>query len=119
MYETDELSEEIEDKELINLIYEITEQSEPDLYEKTIECGSLPDNGSLLIKHKINNLDLKKIKSISGFAKNPSGKFIEIPDAKELELSVYIYIDKTYVSIITTKDFSEYTESYVTIRYYK
>lgn len=89
------------------------------LYQKTINCGALPNNTVKTVAHSISNLDY--IIGWSGTASQSTGIYIEFPYVNIITLgnSCNVWIDKTDISIETASDLRHYTKSYITIQYTK
>lgn len=91
------------------------------IYEKTIECGSLPNASQKTVSHNISNLG--RIISISAVGKNPtSGGQIPIPFtqlASSGEISDCVFFTNTDVVLISKTDRSGVSEVYVTLLYTK
>lgn len=93
------------------------------MYEKTFNCGALPDNS---IKNIPFGSTYSKVLSISGMAYSVEGHSTAIPSAwKESRLSntltgVMVYVAEGSVKLNTYSDMSTfYTKSEVTVRYIK
>ena len=93
------------------------------MYEKTVNCGALPDNS---IKNIPFNSTYSKILSISGIAYSVHGHSVGIPAAwKENRVSnaltaCFVYVAEGQVRLNTFSDMSTfYTKSEVTVRYIK
>lgn len=88
------------------------------LYQKTIDCGALPNNTTKTIAHNISNIDYSVI--IRGSAKNPNnGIEIPLPYVYGNTRCLQTYINDTNIVLISTENMSVYTKSYVTIQYTK
>ena len=88
------------------------------LYEKTISCGTLPNNTTKNVAHSIS--DIEYAVTIQGSAKNPNnGIQIPIPYVYGNIKCLQTYIDPTNIKLISTENLSGYTESYVKIQYTK
>lgn len=88
------------------------------LYEKTIDCGALPNNTTKNVAHGISDMDYAVV--ISGSAKNPNnGIRIPLPYVYGNTRCLQTYIDATNIKLISTENMSGYTQSYVTIQYTK
>lgn len=86
------------------------------LYETTINTGALPNSAWSTISHGI--LDIEKIISMAGYAyRSTNGTCIPLPYVGTGE--VCLNASPTAVAIQTTSNRSDFTESYVTIRYTK
>ena len=90
------------------------------LYEKTIDCGALPNNDTKNVNHNIANL--KRIVDFSGSAYRSVGDIVNIPlpyVGNNSNLNIVLYVSSTSIGIATFSDRSNFTESYVTIQYTK
>jgi hypothetical protein len=90
------------------------------LYEKTINCGALPNNSTKNVNHNIANL--KRIVNFSGCAYRSVGDIVNIPlpyVGNNSNLNTVLYVSSTAIGIATFSDRSAFTESYVTIQYTK
>lgn len=92
------------------------------LYEKTVDCGSVPNASTKSIAHGISNLDyIADIKgSCSGYSPI---KYYPIPlvqhSASLVNYQVKIEVDATNIILNTAADLSPLTKCYVTIQYTK
>jgi hypothetical protein len=91
------------------------------VYQKTIDCGALPNSTNKSIAHGISNF--KQLIGLKGNAKS-SANFIVIPhespyDSSTGEYSVGCYVTTTNIVLQTKQNLSSYTASYVTIQYTK
>ena len=90
------------------------------LYQKTVDCGALPNATEKTINHNISNID--KIVSCSGIAMHPTGIFMSLPlvyDDNDRASNTLIQATKTNIRLVVKNDRSAYTSSYVTLRYTK
>lgn len=90
------------------------------LYQKTINCSTLPNNTTKEIEHGISNID--DVANIFVIAKNPtSGVWQNVPTVNTTNLNQQIqaWISGTKVHIRSAIDYSAYTSCYVTIQYTK
>ena len=89
------------------------------LYEKTVDCGTLPNATNKVVAHGISNLYC--VVGIEGVAVDPANsktfKNLPFPVASGTGAISY-YVDDTYVRITTSNDQRGYN-GYVTIRYTK
>lgn len=88
------------------------------LYQKTIDCGALPNNSSKFVEHHISNID--KVVSISAVGIKSSGT-TPIPYINTDNLSYQIQFElvtSTDIKIYTKFDYSD-TNAYVTLQYTK
>lgn len=89
-----------------------------DIYEKTIDCGALPNTTSKTVNHGIVNLD--RIISIDGISKDSSLNNIMFPHINTTgAASTSLYVTSTTIVIRTFSDMTTYTSTYVTLRYLK
>lgn len=88
------------------------------LYQKTINCGALPNNTTKNTAHSISDIEYAVI--IQGSARNPNnGIQIPLPYVYGNTRCLQTYIDSTNIKLISSENMSGYTESYVTIQYTK
>lgn len=91
-----------------------------DLYEKTVDCGALPNNAAKTVAHNIS--DLAFVINFEGSATRDSGVQIPLPYpyiVGSTARNTVIYIDSTNINITTQENMSVYTQSYITLRYTK
>ena len=98
----------------------------PDRYEKTIDCGALPNATTKQIEHNIADID--KILKISGISYDDSnGKAIYLPHfddpdqqfLHDMTKAILLSADKNSITISSGADRTNYTRTYVTIEYTK
>jgi len=88
------------------------------LYEKTIDCGGLPSSGNKTVVHNISNLN--KIVEIRGIAIRPGVSWYPLPFTTAGGNAIGIDVNSTTVILrVGSTDYSNYTESYMTLRYTK
>lgn len=89
------------------------------LYEKTIDCGALPNNTTKTVSHGISNFE--HMVGYSGVAFMPNINDIPIPFVHNASLgdNVCFFIDSSEITLRTSSDKSGYTASYITLRYTK
>lgn len=90
------------------------------VYQKTVDCGALPNNTLKTVAHNISNMD--RCISISGYAyAYQVPEFIPLPftTPSGTQYIVEIKCNLSDIKINTKYNMSEYTESYVTIQYTK
>lgn len=88
------------------------------LYEKTIDCGALPNSTTKNVEHSIS--DMGYAVAIQGSAINTNtGIRIPLPYVYGNARCLQIYIDSTHVKLIAAENMSIYTQSYITIQYTK
>ena len=89
------------------------------VYQKTIACGTLPNNTTKTVSHNISNIDY--IIKWTGSASDSTGIHIKFPYINILTLgkSCNVWIDKTAIGIETASDLRNYTKSYITLQYTK
>lgn len=87
------------------------------LYQKTVDCGTLPNASGIHVAHNISNL--ADVVCIFGCAVNSSYTSIPLPYPDTvLEYNVNVSVDTTYISISTGRDRTQFT-GYITIQYTK
>ena len=88
-------------------------------YEKTVDCGTLPNNDLKFIAHNIANID--KIVKIEGISINTDNNVFPLPFASYLSATynVQLSADRTQIALRTSTDRSNYTSTYVTLEYTK
>ena len=93
------------------------------LYEKTVDCGALPNASTKDVAHNISNID--RIISIIGTAKRSDGDtFTPMPDLDASSVTtpnnyLRFWANVTNIRIKTSSDRSNYTSSYAILRYTK
>ena len=92
------------------------------IYQKTISCGTFPNNATKQIAHGISNLG--QVVKIFGFAKNTvNNEWNMIPIAMQssnlLQYQVRCKITLTNVEIITGTSYEQAMDCYITIQYTK
>ena len=93
------------------------------LYQKTVSCGSIPNNTMKDIAHGISNL--KRVIDIRGYFCQTSGTDrvvgapIAYPGNKDSGNSIEVWVVASYIRIRTILDLSQMNESYVTLQYTK
>lgn len=90
------------------------------LYQRTIVCGALPNNGISNVVHNISNID--SIVGYDGISIKPSDgtvRFIPTPTGSDNAKLIGVSVNKTQISIWSPDDWSAYTNTYVTLRYTK
>ena len=88
-----------------------------DLYEKTVSCGALPNATSKDISHGIANIS--KIVEIKGYATNGT-LYLPLPFAGASATSgISVYANTSNITFETGMNRSNFTASYVTLRYTK
>lgn len=88
------------------------------LYEKTIDCGALPNATSKNVLHGISNL--KRIVEYKGYSYSiTNANSLPVPFATNTIFARVNSNGTDYITISTGSDLSAYNETYVTIRYTK
>ena len=89
------------------------------VYQKTLECGTLPNNSTKSVAHGIS--DLAYVVSCEGFALNPtSNTLVPLPFVSTgSSRGIGVAISATNVELSTDYDRRGYTYAYVTIQYTK
>lgn len=88
------------------------------LYQKTVDCGALPNNTIKSIEHGISNADT--FVNEFGMAKS-SVQTLNLPlvNPATLANAINIWVDTTYIKIQSATNYSTYTETYITLLYTK
>lgn len=86
------------------------------LYRKVVDCGALPNNAIKSTAHGISNLD--KIIYLNGIAYN-STTFLPIQWVEIENKGVQMNADYTNINIITNRNLSNITQTYITLEYTK
>lgn len=90
------------------------------LYEKTVDCGALPNNSSKQVAHGITNID--KIVNVTGIAYSTSlGTALQLAYPQKSSNSDYVVemsVNATNIDISTFRDRTSFN-GYVTVRYTK
>lgn len=86
-----------------------------------IECGQLPNNGSISIAHTIPFASSYTFTFINGAATDPINLFsIPLPYASATDVeNIKVFIDATHITITTSMDYSAYTKSFIVLEYIK
>jgi hypothetical protein len=92
------------------------------VYQKTVNCGVLPDDSTKRIDHNISNL--KAVLKLSGFTYNGTGGFILIPTYSAQGSNddpIRLALNNTVIVITTNKTYaiSYSNDVYVTVQYTK
>ena len=89
------------------------------LYQKTIDCGALPNAGNKSVAHGISNI--KRIINFYGYAyRQTDDTFIVLPHVQNNVSSiVWLSCNMTDIGITSDSNRSTYAESYITIQYTK
>ena len=92
------------------------------IYKKTVNFGALPNNTTKTVSYNISGLN--RVIKIEGWAyRSSDGKSIPIPFSGIVDGSTGYSIDTSVVSgdirLVSQKDFSNFTESYITLYYTK
>jgi hypothetical protein len=90
------------------------------LYEKTVDCGALPNATTKNVAHNISNLGY--VVSVNGTARSASTPYTyeTLPISHPTLSNVNIYVSNTHINLETSYNWgSVYNSSYVTIRYTK
>lgn len=89
------------------------------LYEKTVNCGGVPNSASKTVAHNISNLD--NIIEIKGVAIRENTAWYPLPfnNVSNVNANIAIDVNATNIVIRTAIDYSVFTQSYVTLRYTK
>lgn len=88
------------------------------IYQKTIDCGAMPNTTNKDVLHGITNL--KYVINVEGFTRNPTnGNNAPLPFVSVATSGIQVYITTTNIRIASGGDSSPYTESYITLQYTK
>lgn len=82
-----------------------------------INCGTLPDNGTITVPHGIDVTANTIFTRIYGTANDPSTSFIPIPFVDTAGNHIEVNVDATDVNIVTTADYTAYTTTYVVLEW--
>ena len=87
------------------------------IYQKTVDCGALPNSTSKLTAHGIANMD--HLVHMTGMAEHPGNNFIILPHSGMPSVSnnVGMYATKTNAVTYTYANNTHYTRSYLTLWY--
>ena len=87
-------------------------------YEKTIDCGALPNNATKQVAHNITNID--EVIVIKGNAKDTSGTRLALPftSAYDIANSIQVTVSDTNIGIYAGSNRSSYS-GYITLEYTK
>ena len=89
------------------------------IYQKTVDCGALPNAGQSSVSHNIANIDI--IPNFWGIGINQGGTSLKIPGevtGSNHASAVGCYVNRTEIGFLTYNDRSGY-HAYVTIQYTK
>lgn len=88
------------------------------VYQKTVDCGTLPNSTNKSVNHNISNID--KIINYNGIAYNNDGLVFHIPNTSTVNIKYGIetYVDKNIIYIVCGSDRSGYNAIY-TLQYTK
>ena len=89
------------------------------LYQKTVDCGALPNNTTKNVAHNIENAE--KFVYMEGYATSGTGfLFLNHPFGQSSSISyANAAVNGDNINIKTLSNLSAYTESYITLRYTK
>ena len=89
------------------------------LYQKTVDCGALPNNTTKTVDSGLNNV---QVKSMFGYAMESSGWIIPlpfVPAGNINERCMLQFSDTNSIRIYTNSNLSSYASSYITLQYTK
>ena len=86
------------------------------LYQKTINCGAMPNADTKLINFNITNLDKIVAYDAIGIDTTANKNTLPIPYVAGSSMQVQLFISNTQIRIITASDRSGYN-AYVTLKY--
>lgn len=89
------------------------------VYEKTVNCGALPNNNTKKVQHNISNVD--HVWVYSGFSENTTSGFTNQLNLTNDTTSGQWYtgVNKTYIEIWAGSNRTSYNNTYVILRYTK
>lgn len=89
------------------------------IYQKTIDCGALPNNTSKEFDHNISNIDI--IVSVKGESWNSdkSGFFVLPTSHPTANANINLNANRTKIFLVTAADRSSFVNTYVTLQYTK
>ena len=97
--------------------YILSNGTKKPVYQKTVDCGALPNNDEKLVAHGVSSID--KVYAINGVAINSSGNSATMPYAAKITgENIALNADKTNVSIQTSANWTS-RNGYVTLLYTK
>lgn len=93
--------------------------SPPAYLTEIVDCGSLPNNDAKFVNHNIPWTNSTRVLRISGVANNPGVAAMQLTfaDPKVLAYGVAVVVFSHQVLILTSIDYSRFTESTITIDY--
>ncbi len=90
------------------------------LYQKTVECGTLPNHSVKKTAHNITDADLVFIQNAFGFYPNGNQTIILPTSQDETGKGLQLFVDRTNIFIYCREfNLSDYSQSYVTLQYTK
>ena len=90
------------------------------IYQKTVSCGALPNNGEKVINHGVTNIDI--VISATGITyKDDKSAMIQFPQPHPTVLgaSTNLCVNRTTIGIFDAYDRSDYKNTFVTFKYTK
>ena len=87
------------------------------LYEKTIDCGALPNGTSKIVSHNIDNIN--EVLNIENIVIRDDGLVFRTFESFSSSGGFVYYVTKTDITLIAASGANVYTKFYVTIRYTK
>ena len=89
------------------------------VYQKTIDCGALPNSTNKTVAHNVSNINI--IVRAFGFAVNADHQsmFLSYVSANALGENVGYFADRTNIYIGDGYNWSSFTKTYITIQYTK
>lgn len=90
------------------------------LYEKTIDCGTLPNNTAKSVLHYISNLEY--VVEVHGTTQDESTKeCLKIPHTQRnnAQSQIQIGVNTSEITIFTAADQRRFTKTYITVQYTK
>lgn len=87
------------------------------IYQKTVDCGTLPNATTKQVAHGVSDIDF--LVNLSGSAKHTNGIQIPLPYVYGNTRCLQVYINATNIFLIASENMSGYTSSFVTLQYTK
>ena len=88
------------------------------LYEKTIDCGALPNASAKTVSHNISNI--KEVVDIKGvFGDGSSWFMINNANPSQLIAQIQVVVNTLNILITTAANLAQYNQTWVTIQYTK
>lgn len=89
------------------------------LYQKTINCGALPNTNTKPIPFDNSNLKIIEYKGYAHNTNSGNTLCLPYPNSISIQNQIGIYISTSFINIQTGGNLSAYDVSYITVRYTK